>query len=56
LREDKFITRFWWGNLIERDHLGDPDVNESHIDVKEIGWDSVTGLIWLWTGISSEIL
>jgi hypothetical protein len=21
-------TVFWWGNLRDRDHLGDPDVNE----------------------------
>ena len=21
-------TRFWWGYLMERDHLGDPDVDE----------------------------
>ena len=24
-------TEFWWGNLIERDHLGDPGVDGSII-------------------------
>jgi hypothetical protein len=25
--EGKRVQRFWWGNLRERDHLGDPDVD-----------------------------
>jgi hypothetical protein len=27
VRAEKY-TVFWWGNLRERDHLGDPGVNE----------------------------
>jgi hypothetical protein len=28
---------FWWGNLRERDHLEDPDV-DIKISIHEIGW------------------
>jgi hypothetical protein len=33
-------TWFWWGNLSERDHLEDPDVDGMiilRIDLKEVG-------------------
>jgi hypothetical protein len=26
MEESKGVYRFWWGNLSERDHLGDPSV------------------------------
>jgi hypothetical protein len=26
-RRGKVYKRFWWGNLRERDHVGDPDVD-----------------------------
>ena len=29
--EKKVYTRFWWGNIGERDHLGDPGVAGSII-------------------------
>jgi len=44
---------FWWGNLRERDHLEDPDI-DGRIVLKWIfrKWDGEawTGLIWLRRG------
>jgi hypothetical protein len=39
---------FWWGNLKERDHLGDPDVNWRII----IRWDFRKWDVGVWTGSS----
>jgi hypothetical protein len=46
-------TGFWWGDLREGDHLGDPDI-DGRIILKWIckKWDGAwTGLSWLriWT-------
>jgi hypothetical protein len=42
---------FWWGNLKERDHWEDPDV-DGRIIIRRIfrKWDVVvwTGLGWFW--------
>jgi hypothetical protein len=41
-------TRFWWGNLRERDHWGDPDVDGSII----LRWIfRVLGTGWSWLRI-----
>jgi hypothetical protein len=39
---------FWWGDLREGDHLGDPDI-DGRIILKWIfkTWDG-----WVWTGLS----
>jgi len=39
---------FWWGNLMERDHWGDPNV-DGRIILKWIfrKWD-----VWVWTASS----
>jgi hypothetical protein len=46
-------TGFWWGNLMERDHLGDPDVGERIILRRIFRKWSVglrTGSSWLRIG------
>jgi len=46
-------TEFWWGNLRERDYLGDPVVN-GRIIIRRIfrKWDAraLTGSSWLRIG------
>ena len=39
-------TGFWWGNLRERDHWGDPDVHGRIILIKKWDVGVWTGLIW----------
>ena len=40
-RKGEACTKFWWGNLKERDHWGDQDVWEDNIkmDLEEVGRD-----------------
>jgi hypothetical protein len=43
-------TGIWWGNLRERDHLGDPGIDgriNIKMDVKEVGCGVLTGSSWL---------
>ena len=54
-REEAY-TGFWWGNLRERDHLGDPGI-DGRIILRWIfrKWDegAWTGSSWLRTGTDS---
>jgi hypothetical protein len=46
-------TGFWWGNLKEKDHLGDPGIvgrNDIKMDIHEVGWGGWTGSSWLRIG------
>jgi len=46
-RSEAYIG-FWWGNLRERDHLGDPGV-EGRIILR---WIFRKWNVWVWTGSS----
>ena len=45
---------FWWGNLRERDHWGDPDV-DGRIILRWIfrKWEGVVGTGWSWLRIGT---
>ena len=47
-------TRFWWGNLRERDHWGDQDV-DGRIILRWIlrKWERVVGTGWGWLRIGT---
>jgi len=47
-------TGFWWGNLRERDHCGDPDINR-RIILRWIfrKWEGVVATGWSWLRIGT---
>jgi hypothetical protein len=52
--EGRGVHRFWWGNLRERDHCGDPDV-DGKIILRWIfrKWEVVVGTGWSWLRIGT---
>ena len=52
--EGEVCTRFWWGNLRERDHWGDQDV-DGRIILRWIfrKWEGVVGTGWSWLRIGT---
>jgi hypothetical protein len=54
-RRGEVRTGFWWGNLRERDHWGDPDV-DGRIIVRWIfrKWEGVVGIRWSWLRIWTD--
>ena len=53
-RKGEVCTRFWWGNVRERDHWGDQDV-DGRIILRWIfrKWEGVVGTGWSWLGIGT---
>jgi len=54
-RRGEAFTGFWWGSLMKRDHLGDPDVDGRKILRRILRkWDGGiwTGSTWLRIGTS----
>jgi hypothetical protein len=47
MRKGDESTEFWWGNLRERDHWGDPSVNGTII----IKWIFKNYDVEVWTGL-----
>ena len=47
-------TGIWWGNLRERDHLGDPGI-DGRITLRWIfrKWEGVVGTGWSWLRIGT---
>ena len=46
-RKGEVCTRFWWVNLIERDHWGDQDVDERIMLRWSLRkWEGVVGTGW----------
>jgi len=47
-------TGFWWGNLTERDHWGDPDA-DGRIILRRIfrKWEGVVRTAWSWLRIGT---
>jgi hypothetical protein len=57
--EMRGADRFWWGNLVARDHMEDPGTDWSIIlkwIVKKWDEETWTGLLWLRIGTGGGLL
>ena len=54
MEEGEVCTRFWWGNVRERGHWGDQDV-DGRIILRWIltKWEGVVGTGWSWLRIGT---
>ena len=53
-RRGEVCTRFWWGNLRERDHWRDHDVDGRKILRRILRkWEGVVGTGWSWLRIGT---
>ena len=52
-RKGEVCTRFWWGNLRERDHGGDQDVDGRIIRWNFWKWEGIVGTGWSWFRIGT---
>ena len=52
-RKGEVCTRFWWGNLRERDHWGDQDVDGVILRWILRKWEGVVGTGWNWLRIGT---
>jgi len=51
-RRGEVGTGFWWGNLRERDHWGDPDIDGRILLRSTLRkWEGVVGTGWSWLRI-----
>ena len=48
MRDRRGVYRFWWGNMMEGDHLGDPGVDGKII----LRWILRKWDVGVWTGSS----
>ena len=46
-KRGEVCTGFWWGNMRERDHWGDPDV-DGRVILRRLfrNWEGVVGTVW----------
>ena len=53
-RKGEVCTRFWWGNLRERDHWGDQDI-DGRLILRWLlmKWEGVVGTGWSWLRIGT---
>ena len=54
MEEGRGVQKFWWGNLRERDHWGDHDL-DGRIILRWIlrKWEGVVGTGWSWLRIGT---